>query len=202
MLATKAALTKQENLTEAASQPALSPLATKLLKPTPIGVGSETPEPSVFSPILDGTPAGVGVIADTRIIPLFYTHDFIFTNAWIKDSQDRSVRTFVYGGFLPGSGGEVTQQGVVVVQVLKMNGPGNIEMIYYKQFPAPTQSGSVYVTDAVGERLILQSTNGTTFYFDVPTRQFVSSLDAVVPTFTPSPMSLLPTPISPTATPQ
>jgi hypothetical protein len=33
------------------------------------------------------------------------------------------------------------------------------------------------IVDAVGERLILHAANGTTFYFDVPSRQFVDSLD-------------------------
>jgi hypothetical protein len=36
-------------------------------------------------------------------------------------------------------------------------------------------------------RLTLVSTDGTTYYFDVPARQFVASPDEVVPTATPPP---------------
>jgi len=67
-------------------------------------------------------------------------------------------------------------------------------MVYYKQFLTPTQSGPVNITGAVGERLILQSTNRTMFYFDVPARQFVPSLTWVSPIATPTPQPITPSP--------
>ncbi len=180
-----------ENLTGIAPRLTSYPPSTKLPKPTPIGVGSETPEPTAFAPAFNITPAGAWEIDNTHRIPPFYTHGFIVENAWIRDTAGGTIRTFVYGGFIPGPGGEITQQGVVVVQVLKMDTHGNVSQIYYKEFLTPTQSGSIHITGAVGERLILQATNGALFYFDTPLRQFVPSLS-----WTPTPGA-----ISPLATP-
>jgi len=191
MLAGKATQAVQANLTAIAPRLTPYPPSTKIMKPTPIGVGSETPEPTAFAPVLNNTPAGAGGIVNTHLIPLFYTHDFIVENAWVRDTEGGTVRTFVYGGFIPGPGGEITQQGVVVVQVLKMDIHRNVSQIYYKRFLTPTQSGSVHITGAVGERLILRATNGTSFYFDAPLRQFVPSL---VWTSTPGPISSIATP--------
>jgi hypothetical protein len=158
-------------------------------------VESPTPEPTVFSPEPRSTPAGAGAIVS--MIPLFYTHDFHFENSWYKDTEGGSARTFVYAGSVSGPGGEITQQGLVVVQVLKMslkNNQRSMDVTYYKQFQTPSQSGSVHITGAVGERLILLSTNGTTFYFDVPARLFVPSLAWVSPVAIPSPRPVTPTP--------
>lgn len=75
----------------------------------------------------------------------------------------------------------------------------------------PRKAGMVKVVDASGERLVLQSITGSdTFYFDVPTRQFVDSLSVTsvaptvtpLPTFTASPTFVVPTlPPPPTAYP-
>ncbi len=131
------------------------------------------------------------------MIPPFYVHDFMVENVWYKDTGEGTLRTYVYGGFIPAPGGFPTQQGVVVVQVLKMDPHGDIQQVYYRQFPTQTQSGSVHITSAVGERLILQATNGTSFYFDTPLRQFVPYLSW---TPTPGPVSPLATPTLPLAT--
>jgi len=121
----------------------------------------------------------------TGIIPPFYTHDFMFTNVWYEDAESGTLRTYVYGGFIPEPGGFPSQQGVVVVQVLKMDSHGDIHPIYYQQFPTPTQSGSVHITGAEDDRLIIQSLNGATYYFDVPSREYVPSLTWVSPIATP-----------------
>ena len=195
-LVAKVTLVIGENLTAIAPRLTLLPPSTRLPKPTPIGVGPETPEPTGFAPAFDITPAGAGGIDNTHAIPLFYTHGFIVENAWIRDVAGGTIRTFVYSGFIPGPGGEITQQGVVVVQLLTMDTQGDVSQIYYKEFLTPTQAGPVHITDAVAERLILQSTNGATFYFDVPSRQFVPFLSWTV---TPDPSSRIPTPTPPPA---
>ncbi len=184
------------NCKPSAAPSTTSPLPT----PSPTSLSTTTaekPVPSVivstplsaFLPERNSTPAGTGAIG--HMLPAFYVHDFIVENVWYKDTAGGTLRTYVYGGFIPTPGGFPTQQGVVAVQVLKMDAHGDIQQIYYQQFPTRTQSGSVHITGAVGERLTLQSTNGTTFYFDIPLRQFVPSL-----TWTPTPG-----PISPIATP-
>ena len=164
---------------------------------------SEKPIPSViaptplsaFLPEINTTPAGTGAIG--YMLPAFYVHDFIVENVWFKDTEEGTLRTYVYGGFIPAPGGFPTQQGVVVVQVLKMDSHGGVKEVYYRLFPTPTQSGSVHITGAIGERLILQATNGIVFYFDAPLRQFVPSLSW---TPTPGPISPMAIPTLPPAT--
>jgi len=51
----------------------------------------------------------------------------------------------------------------------------------------PAQRGGVRVVAEQNNRLTLQSADGETFYFDVPSRRFVASLTEVVPTATPPP---------------
>jgi hypothetical protein len=52
-------------------------------------------------------------------------------------------------------------------------------------YPTPSKSGPIRIVDAVGETLELQAQDGTLFYFDVASRQFVSSLPAATATATP-----------------
>ncbi len=179
----------------------LSPLPTP--SSTPLSSAfSEKPIPSVvivstplssFPPARNGIPAGTGTLVNEKAMPPFWMHDFVDENIWYKDTETGTLRTTVYSGFMLAPGGFPTQQGVVVVEVMKMDSHGDVNEVYYRLFPTPTQSGSVHITDAIGERLILQATNGTSFYFDVPSRQFVTSMTVVVPTATVS-TSRLPTP--------
>jgi hypothetical protein len=53
------------------------------------------------------------------------------------------------------------------------------------RYDTPGKHGSIHIVRADNNRLTLVSTDGTTFYFDVPGLQFVSSLTDVVPTITP-----------------
>ena len=191
MLATKAADFAHIDQTDTAMRLTPYPPSTKLFKPIPIPAQSAVPAPTAFAPFPDGTPAGAGTLQMTAPIPPFYVHDFIFTNAWFEDAEAGTLRTYVYGGFIPAPGGFPSQQGVVDVQVLKMETNGDIHQIYHQQFPTQTQSGSIHITGAVGERLILQATDGTTFYFDVTLRQYVPSLTWAP---TPGPISPVPTP--------
>jgi len=128
------------------------------------------------------------------MLPLFFVHQINVTNAWFEDTAGGTMRTYVFAGSKPGPGGEITQQGLVIVHVAKMSPQGDISVVYAKEFLTPTQSGPISITRAVVERLILQSTDGTTFYFDVPSRQYVASLTSAVPTVTPGPVSPLATP--------
>ena len=52
------------------------------------------------------------------------------------------------------------------------------------QYPTPDRSGAVRIVGAQGMRLILASTSGETYYFDVPGEQFTTSLSDIVPTAT------------------
>jgi hypothetical protein len=55
------------------------------------------------------------------------------------------------------------------------------------RFLTPTKHGGVRVVSDQDNRLTLLSTDGTTYYFDLPARRFVASLTEVVPTATPLP---------------
>jgi hypothetical protein len=54
-----------------------------------------------------------------------------------------------------------------------------------EQILTPTKHGAVRVVSEQNNRLTLVSTDGTTYYFDVPARRFVNSLTEVVPSATP-----------------
>lgn len=154
------------------------------LKPTPFGVGSETPAPTGYLPIPGSTPAGAGAIVQVQ--PPFSGTEYHIENDWYEDVEGDSRRIFVYAGSVSGPGGEVTGQGVVVVWVWQMSG-----VTETGSYLTPVVAGSVHIVGAVGARLILQSAGGSTFYFDVPTRQYVPSLEA---TSTPPPQVATPLP--------
>lgn len=142
------------------------------------------------------TPAGAGVIAQTLV--LLNKGRYAIENDWIENRSNNTQRVFVYAGELIRPDGSDTTQGVVIVQVAQIslkNGQAVIDDLGNTEYLTPIQAGAVKIVGAVGERLILQSvTNGTTFYFDVPSRQYVASLTSVVPTLTPGPISPIATP--------
>ena len=171
----------------------------KILKPTPTPQTS-LPEPTAFPPVsaLHGenvTPVGIGVIG--QFMPLLNKGRYHIFNAWVENQRNDRQRVFVWAGELAGSGGEETTQGVVIVeivQILVKDGMAVDAFVEAKEYLTPGQAGPVTIVDAAGERLVVRSVmNGTTFYFDVPSRQFVPSMTAIVPTAT--------IPISPLATP-
>jgi hypothetical protein len=129
-----------------------------------------TPEPLV--PIPGSTPAGAGAIVEVQ--PPFSNSMYHIENTWYTD-LDSKRRLYVYAGSVSAPGGGYTDQGIVIIQV-----PSSTDEIL-SQHLTPEKLGSVRVVGAVGDRLILQSTSGTTFYFDVLSRQFVLSLTWVSP---------------------
>ncbi len=54
-------------------------------------------------------------------------------------------------------------------------------------FPTPTKHGGVRVVSEHNNRLTLVSTDGTTYYFDIPAMSYVSSLTGFAPSITPPP---------------
>ncbi len=166
---------------------------TKVFGPTYLPV---TPEiiPTAFPPMdhWHPTPAGAGFIVE---LPLpFNKGQYHIFSQWVEDRNGARQRIFVYTGGIAAADGGDTNQGVVVVQVWQISVKDNLastNLVVQTELLTPLQVGAVKIKDAQGERLVLQSANGTTFYFDVPSRQFVPSL-----TWTPTPG-----PISPIATP-
>jgi hypothetical protein len=147
-----------------------------------------TPTPSVYG---NGnpraTPAGAGWLAE--MIPPYYVHNYAFTNTWFENGEGGQVSTVVSAGAKYDGQGQPGQQGLVFVQVLRLNVPtnGKETIVSQQEFLTPTAAGIVHITGAVGEQLTLQSSNGTTFYFDVPSRQFLPSAPFESPIATPTP---------------
>jgi hypothetical protein len=84
---------------------------------------------------------------------------------------------FIYAGALLSD----SEQGAIVM-VTTMPSGTSIE-----QFVPSTEHGALRVVSEQNNRLTLIASDGTVFYFDLPTRQFVTSLTEVAPSVTPSP---------------
>ena len=140
------------------------------LKPQPPPGPSPVPAADTPAPI-PRRPAGAGNIV-TDFVPPFPAMTHIITSMWYAETGD--TRLIVYAGALrdnPGAEASASQ-GVVIVVVQTLQGTG---LPGGGTYPAPGKSGPLRIVDANGERLALQSENGATLYFDVPTHQFVST---------------------------
>jgi hypothetical protein len=65
---------------------------------------------------------------------------------------------------------------------------------FIEGYLTPARHGSVHITEEENNRLTLLSTDGTTFYFDIPGLTFTASLVEVVPTILPVPTYTPPVP--------
>jgi len=96
-------------------------------------------------------------------------------NGW-SGSVD-GYHVFIYAGALLSD----PEQGVIVMVTTKPL------VTTIDQFETSTQHGALRAVSEQNNRLTLIATDGTVFYFDLPTRQFVASLTEVAPNVTPSP---------------
>jgi hypothetical protein len=169
--------------------PAITPLPpTPSPPPDSAYPGGPTPAPTI-TPDFSYVPnrvAGAGlIISDSTGVPGW---PIAPANYWIQ--LETGVQ--VYAGVTA-----VAEQGAVAV-LAPLTDPARPEL-----YLTPRRAGMVQVVGAQGERLVLRSLDGqATFYFDLPTRQFVVSLSATVsaPTVTPLPTHTAPRPTL-TATP-
>jgi hypothetical protein len=81
-------------------------------------------------------------------------------------------------GIYAGASSDDPDQGVIAVVI--NSGP-------FGNFPAPTRHGGVRVVSEQDNRLTLVSTDGTTYYFDIPAMSYVSSMTVFAPSITPPP---------------
>jgi hypothetical protein len=155
----------------------------------PLQLTLEAPR-TIFAPtaVVPRTPAGAGTILESGASPL--SSMYVIENSWVFETQDRIYSVYAGGQAEEGPPQpRSAMQGLVSVWVWKPNGepfPGGDGGTY----DVPVKNGgSVKIVGAQGQRLILKTDNGTTYYFDLPTRQFVSALAATV------------TPVAPTVPP-
>ena len=131
--------------------------------------------------------AGAGVIDDFvqpgPLSPIIST-----ANTWLEQAGER--KTVVHAG---GQRGNLSQ-GMLAIEQRDATDPQPVD--YYL---TPYRAGAVRVQDAVGEQLILQTADGTTFYFDVPGRRWLSVLPTppgrpgtATPAVTATPLPMLP----------
>lgn len=131
-----------------------------------------SPVPATSAPaLIPRRPAGAGNIV-TDFVPPFPAMSHVITSMWYEDTG--ATRIIVYAGALRDNPSveASTSQGVVIVVVQTTEGaalPGG------GTYLAPGKTGPLHIVDANGGRLVLQSDNGATLYFDVSTRQFASS---------------------------
>jgi hypothetical protein len=126
-----------------------------------------TETPYLMTPV--GVQAGSGFLSDDFLqLP-----GYIISNVWFRVRED--VNISVYAG-----GKRDSTRGIVIVVYYFL---GNSET-FQMEFSTPLDTGGVKIVDAYNDRLMLTSTTGVTFYFDVPSATFVSSLEEVVSTAT------------------
>jgi hypothetical protein len=96
----------------------------------------------------------------------------VITSMWYAETGD--TRLIAYAGALRDNPGTQVSasQGVVIIVVQTTQGAG---LPGSGTYTSPGKTGPLRIVDANGERLVLESESGATLYFDVPTRQFVST---------------------------
>jgi hypothetical protein len=185
-----------ENLltsTAAARQTAAGPLNTQyaIMLATYLAT-TPSPTPQI-TPLTTGTRE-----SDVSLRSSGYKLQVDTQNVWIGYVDGNEVDV------IAGASLSDPEQGIVRIIVSVFRG-GISELI-----TTPTRHGAVRVVSEQNNRLTLVSTDGTTYYFDVPARRFVDSLTEVVPSATlPATGTPLPppptlggsTPVPPTYTP-
>jgi hypothetical protein len=98
----------------------------------------------------------------------FASADFAGRNHWYEVLVDRRISVYVGGeGYMGDSSRGVLRILVSSIDGLSPLAPG-------ERYDTPALKGPIQITDAVGERLTLEAADGTRFYFDVATRQWVN----------------------------
>lgn len=142
-----------------------------------------TPEPTRLDDTLRRK-AGAGTIVEYRSprVPSYY----ISENYWYAEINGRLIVVSPVAQRANVDGTELPRpwQGEIWVNVSTLDESKDFEGGI---FPIPAKAGRIKVVDAKGQRLAIHAETGSMFYFDVPTRQFVSSLDPATPTVNPYP---------------
>lgn len=127
------------------------------------------------SPVPSQAPVATGIWDDVYVKAQWGQQGFVVQNAWGGYVDGNPVGVFA------GAWASALDQGILqVVWTFPLRG-------FNKQYATPGRHGSVRITGEHNNRLTLISTDGSTFYFDVPGLQFVPSLTEIVPTITPPP---------------
>jgi len=124
-----------------------------------------TPGPP--SPVQRG--AGKGVIVESGVTPASLGN-YTFENQWSEDTPNEHITVWA------GSEQSNDRQGAVVVTVTSRSQPAGA--LKEDAYVTPLPFGPVRVVEANGEQLVLATSSGGRFVFDLPSRQFISSPEA------------------------
>jgi hypothetical protein len=153
----------------AATQTAAGPLATQdmIRYATQMAITPSPTPPVTYPP--------TGTYVDFRTLSSGVQNGLNPQNGWFGLFNERPVN--ILAGSLVGD----KDQGVIFI-FMQLPERGYLDLI-----KTPTRHGAVHVVSEQDDRLTLVSTDGTTYYFDLPARRFVASMTGVVPSATPLP---------------
>lgn len=120
-------------------------------------------------------PAGEGIIIETNFSRLH--SNYRIENQWVAKADGKLM--MVYAGGRQKEPGERTPDdlalwhGVLVVTVA--DAQGKILPAEGGEYPTPSNVGPVRIGDVKGNDIILATREGTTFVFDIATRQYIST---------------------------
>jgi hypothetical protein len=127
------------------------------------------------SPIPSPIPQPTGIYENENIKAQWLKQGFEVQNAWAGLVDGNQI------GIWAGAYASNPDQGVLQLIIILPY------RTYQEEFVADGQHGALHITFEQNNRLILSATDQTTFYFDVPARRFVSSLNEIVPSAEPPP---------------
>ncbi len=169
----------------AAAQTALAgtPAPTK---PAPTAVPTLWPP---RTPVLGDATAVAGggfIIVDRGIMP---QSRFVIENSWTVQRTIDTMFKINAGGYSPADGQTGYGQGGIFVAITRIGMYGT-EPITSTYYATPTKSGKAKVIDASVTssltKVRIQTENGSTWWFDVTNRQWLSSTSTPVPTTPPT----------------
>ncbi len=142
----------------------------------PPGVPREYPTRPPSTPVVIAVPsqvAGSGIIYNADLVGVGVALDLpsqlgIFVNEWDAEINGQYVQVLAGTKSAPAESEQA--KGVVVVRI----SDSHYNILDLATYDPPLARGVVRVVDAIGERLTLQADDGTRFYFDVATRQWVN----------------------------
>src|SRR5205085_1528877 len=137
----------------------------------------DTPPPTPVLPTIPPDIAGAGFLipAGCNMEPAYKGMLISAPPRWAEGFGDQMITVCA------GVSKTDFQQGVVMVA------QGDVRRLIRgpDDYLTPIRAGALTIIGAVGERLTLRTDNGTLFYFDVPTRQWVNPTP--LPSLSPSP---------------
>lgn len=116
------------------------------------------PQPHI--PAFPEHPAGAGRVVDSANPPFGYSRTFVFANYWEEETGDDRVAVYA------GAERADPSQGVVVLVMTSISqGTGSSNL-----YRTTGNTGSLHVTGAEGRRVIITSTSGSEYIYDVDER--------------------------------